>query len=365
MNSTRHFYAELNRFGLTSAIDAGGGGHLFPVNYAASEEIAQRGDLTLRVSYYLFPQTPGKELEDFREWTAKNAMDENRALMKPHGYVLEGGGEFLVWSAGDFENFMAARPEWNEQADGELEEVATHLVLHRWPFRIHATYGETIDHILDVLEKVDGQTPFDGLRWALDHAETIRADQIQRVQRLGGGIAIQNRMSFAGEFFRDRYGAEVAAMAPPIRALLKSGVPLGGGTDATRVSSHNPWLALSWLVNGETAGGTVIYPPANRLSRLEALRLFTEGSAWFSGEEHQKGTLAPGMLADIAVLSEDYFSVPGKDIDGIESVLTIVDGNIVYGAREYAEESPELPPVDPEWSPVAKFGGYESYSEEK
>jgi predicted amidohydrolase YtcJ len=358
VNSTLHFYRELNRFGLTSAIDAGGGGHVFPTNYVASERLAREGRLPIRISFYLFPQRPGRELEDFQRWTSSNTAGDDLDRMKPNGYVLEGGGEFLVWSAGDFENFMAPRPELKAKAEEELAAVARHLVKNRWPFRIHATYGKSIDRILAVFERVNKDHPFKGLRWAIDHAETIQPDQIQRIQRLGGGIAIQNRMAFAGEFFQDRYGRKSAASAPPIRRLLESGIPLGCGTDATRVSTYNPWPALYWLVAGKTVGGTELYPKENRLTRTEALRLCTEGSAWFSGEEHIKGVLKPGQYADFAVLSADYFTVPEEDIPRIESVLTVVAGKPVYGAGPYANIVPELPEVSITWSPVAEFGGY-------
>ena len=351
LNSTRHFYRDLNRFGITSAIDAGGGGHGFPADYTASESLAAAGELPLRLSYHLFPQRPGHELEDFRRWTEGYSAGSNGDRLRSGGYVLEGGGEFLVWSAGDFENFLAPQPELKVHAEEDLAAVVEHLVRERWPFRIHATYGESIDRLLDVFAEVDP-------RRVIDHAETIRPDQIQRIQRMGGGIAIQDRMAFAGEFFAERYGAEAAAFAPPLRELVDSGVPLGVGSDATRVSSYNPWVTLSWLVTGRTAGGTRLYPPSNRLTRLEALRLHTLGSAWISGEELAKGRLVPGQYADLTVLSDDYFEVPGEAIDDIESVLTIVGGDIVYGAAEFADLDSSLPAVSPAWSPVAVFGGY-------
>jgi len=136
------------------------------------------------------------------------------------------------------------------------------------------------------------------------------------------------------------------------------GIPVGAGTDATRVASYNPFVSLYWLVTGKTVGGTGLYPEPNRLSRLEALRLYTQGSAWFSSEESKKGRIASGQLADLAVLSADYFSVPDEDIRRLESVLTIVGGRIVYGAAEFSSLAPPLPPVSPGWSPTTEFGGY-------
>jgi predicted amidohydrolase YtcJ len=361
VNSTRHFFRELNRFGLTSAIDAGGGGHVFPENYEATKTLAERGELPLRISFYLFPQRPGREFEDFEEWMSSNDVDQNGARALPDGYTLEGAGEFLVWSAGDFENFLAPRPELAERENWsqELERVTRLLVQNRWPFRIHATYGESISQILDVFERIDEELAFNGLRWALDHAETISRSDIERVKALGGGIAVQDRMAFAGEYFRDRYGEAAAATTPPLRELIESGVPLGVGTDGTRVSSYNPWLSLYWMVSGRTVGGTLLYGPENTLTREEALRLYTVGSAWFSGEEGVKGMLSQGRYADMSLLSADYFEVAEEDIRHIESVLTIVGGEVVYGAEEFATLAQPLPPVSPEWSPVARFGGYQ------
>ncbi len=358
VNSSRHFYSELNRFGITSAIDAGGGGHVFPDNYQGADTLAHSGELPLRISYYLFPQVPKQELNDFKRWMSITMPGHDQHASYEHGYEMEGGGEFLVWSAGDFENFMAPRPQQDEHMEPELEAVVRLLVKKRWPFRVHATYNESISRILAVLERVNRDTPFDGLRWAVDHAETVSARNIARIKALGGGIAVQSRMAFAGEYFIERYGARAAVNAPPVREMLNQGIPLGLGTDATRVSNYNPWLALYWLVNGKTVGGTTLYTKANRLSRTEALRLYTLGSAWFSGEENRKGRIAPGQYADFAVLSSDYLTVPEEEIKTIESVLTVVGGRVVYGAEEFEALAPTLPAVSPAWSPVTKFGGY-------
>jgi hypothetical protein len=159
-------------------------------------------------------------------------------------------------------------------------------------------------------------------------------------------------MAYQGEYFVNRYGADAAAHSPPIRKMLAMGLPVGAGTDATRVASYNPWMSLYWLVTGRTVGGLELYPESNRLDRAEALRRYTVGSAWFSGEDDVKGTLAPGQLADLAVLSADYFSVPDEEIKSIESVLTIVGGRVVHAAAEFAPLAPPPLPVMPDWSPV-------------
>ena len=189
VNSTRYFYRELNRFGLTSAIDAGGGGHTFPENYIGSQRLAEAGDMPIRISYYLFPQRPGKELVDFRRWVFNHEVNQNAAKLY-HGYELRGGGEFLVWSAGDFENFTADMPDisQNPMWRQALKATTQLLVRQRWPLRIHATYDPSIGHILDVFEEVDqeeraaGRVGLKGLRWSIEHAETLQAANLQRNQ---------------------------------------------------------------------------------------------------------------------------------------------------------------------------------------
>src|SRR5262249_41896917 len=147
--------------------------------------------------------------------------------------------------------------------------------------------------------------------------------------------------------------------APPVRRMLSAGLKVGGGTDATRVASYNPWVGLSWLVTGRTVGGLALNKEADRLTREEALRLYTRDNGWFSGEEGHKGVLAPGYYGDLAVLSEDYFTVPEDRIRSIASVLTIVGGKVVHATEEFGGLAPPPIPASPSWSPPARFGGYE------
>ena len=274
-------------------------------------------------------------------------------------YRHNGAGEMLVFSAADFEDFREPRPDLAPSMEAELEPVIRLLAENRWPFRLHATYDETISRSLDVFERVHRDVPLTGLNWFFDHAETITPRNIDRIAALGGGIAIQHRMAFQGEYFAERYGAEATAATPPIQAMLAAGLPVGGGTDATRVASYNPWVSLWWLVSGRTVGGLEMYPPANRLDRETALRLWTEGSAWFSSEAGRKGRIAQGQLADLVVLSEDYMTVDEPRIRHIESVLTVVGGKVVHGTGGYQGMAPPLPPAAPDWSPVGYYGGYQ------
>ncbi len=353
LNSTRHFMRELNRFGVTSVIDAGGGFQNFPDDYGVINELHMRGELTVRFAYNLFTQKPKEELADFRRWTGMTRPGEGDDF-----YRMNGAGEMLVFSAADFEDFLEPRPEMAPVMEEELKAVIRLLVENRWPFRLHATYDETITRALNVYEEVNREIPFDGLHWFFDHCETISDRNIERVKALGGGIAVQDRMAFQGEYFVARYGEKQAQRTPPIRRMLELGVPVGAGTDATRVSSYNPFVALYWLITGKTIGGTALYPQSNRLDRMEALRLYTIGSSWFSSEEGRKGVIAPGQLADISVLSADYFSIPEEEIRHLESVLTIVGGRVVFAADEFERLGPRPLPVSPDWSPVKTYGGY-------
>jgi len=354
VNSTRHFMRELNRLGITSVIDAGGGSQAYPRDYQVIEQMHRDGELTVRIAYNLFTQNRGGELDDFTAWTKSLEPGQGDDM-----YRLNGAGEMLVYSAADFEDFRQPRPELPQGLEGDLESVVRVLAERRWPFRIHATYDESIDRILSVYEKVDREIPFDGLHWIIDHAETITPRNIERIRALGGGIAIQHRMAYQGEYFAERYGADAAAQTPPVKRMLEAGVPVGAGTDATRVASYNPWVALYWLSTGRTLGGLQLYGEADTLSREQALQLMTTGSAWFSHEEAKKGRLVTGQYADFSLLSADYFSVADEAIQDITSVLTVVGGRIVHGSDDFAGLAPPLPMAMPDWSPVRHFGGYQ------
>lgn len=359
VNSTRHFMRELNRLGVTSVIDAGGGFQNYPDDYAVIQKLADEGQMTVRLAYNLFTQKPKEEKEDFLKWTSSVKYKQGDDFFRHNG-----AGEMLVFSAADFEDFREPRPDMPPEMEGELEEVVRILAENRWPWRLHATYDETISRALDVFEKVNQDIPLAGINWFFDHAETISEQSIDRIAALGGGIAVQHRMAYQGEYFVERYGHGAAEATPPVARMLDKGVKVSAGTDATRVASYNPWVSLSWLVTGKTVGGMQLYPRANCLDRETALRMWTEKVQWFSNEEGRKGRIEKGQLADLIVPSKDYFTCAEDEISFLTADLTMVGGRIVYAANDFAslDENP-LPPAMPDWSPVRNYGGYAAWGE--
>ena len=354
LNSTRHFMRELNRLGVTGAIDAGGGFQNYPEDYAVVERLASDGQLTIRLAYNLFTQKPKAEKQDFLNWTKTSKYKQGGDYFRHNG-----AGEMLVFSAADFEDFRQPRPDMPSEMEGELEDVVRILAENRWPWRLHATYDETISRALDVFERVNQDIPLDGLHWFFDHAETISEESIDRIAALGGGVAIQHRMAYQGEYFVGRYGLGAAESTPPFARMLESGLPISAGTDATRVASYNPWVSLAWLVTGRTVGGLRIYPQRNCLDREAALRMWTQNVTWFSNEVGRKGRIAVGQFSDLIVPSKDYFACAEDEIAELSSDLTMVGGRMVYGRGDFASlDQTDLPPPMPDWSPVRAYGGY-------
>ncbi|RFB81120.1 amidohydrolase [Methylovirgula sp. 4M-Z18] len=359
VNSTRHFMRELNRLGVTGAIDAGGGFQNYPDDYAVIQKLADEDQLTIRLAYNLFTQKPKSEKEDFLNWTKTSKYKQGTDYFRHNG-----AGEMLVFSAADFEDFRVARPDMPPEMEGELEAVVRILAENRWPWRLHSTYDETISRALDVFEKVNQDIPLQGLNWFFDHAETISDQSIDRIAALGGGIAVQHRMAYQGEYFVERYGIGAAEATPPVARMLDKGVKVSAGTDATRVASYNPWVSLAWLVTGRTVGGLRLYPQRNCLDRETALRMWTENVTWFSNEEGKKGRIEIGQFADVIVPDRDFFACAESDIADTTSNLTIVGGKVVYAAGPFADlDQPVPPPAMPDWSPVRRFGGYAAWGE--
>ena len=349
INSAQQYFDELNGLGLTSVSDAGGGGMEFPdadpykvIRWLHGQEL-----LTVRIGYHSFPQHKGQELSDYQRWTSQIRAGQGDDMLK-----FVGAGENLGWASYDYEIFADARPDIDADAEAYQTKVMTVLGEGGWPFRQHITYNETGERLLPVYEAVAkgaGLTP----GWFVDHVETFTPHNLERIAKLGGGIALQNRIQFQAEDFVANYGAEALKQTPNFRAILDLGVPVGGGTDATRVTSYNPWYSIQWMTTGLSRGGLAMYEDANLLTREEALRLWTTGSAWFTGDAGRKGAITPGQMADFAVLDRDYFAVTDAEIAKLKSDLTVVGGQVVSGRDDFARDDlRHIPAVSPDWSPV-------------
>ncbi|MEL6235646.1 MAG: amidohydrolase [Pseudomonadota bacterium] len=351
ITSTKHYFRALNGLGLTSALDCAGGFLNYPDDYGVITELNRRGEQTVRIGYQLFAQRPVFELDDFKRWHDIVKPDQGDAFLK-----CVGAGEMLVASAYDFEDFSYPRPELAKRMEGDLRPVLEFLLENRWPIRFHCTYEESAHRLLAVLEEVGRDKGLEELNWIFDHGETITPATMEWVARLGGGISYQNRIAFQASAYRDRYGEAALRDVMPVRKMMASGVPLAAGTDATRVSSYNPWLAIHWAVSGKGRGGDIIWAEESRLSREEALRHWTAAGAWFSREAGVKGQIKPGQLADLAVLDRDYFAVAEDQIADITADLTLVGGKIAHAKAGFAAHAPAPLGELPDWSPVPIFG---------
>ncbi|MGO6785274.1 amidohydrolase [Rhizobium ruizarguesonis] len=354
----------LNRFGVTSIVD-NGGRWPYPKAQARVDVLARDNRLNVRMPFVDLQLGDGGpvnmvdlEIEAITK-TAPMSPGQNLHPTRAHGHEYRGAGEVLSGEVHDHENFdrpaVIIEPEKMRRF---VEQDVMKLVQRRIPFRMHVSYNENISPFLDALEKVNETTPLDGLKWSLEHAETISPQNIARVKKLGGGIALDAKMALHGDGFIRTYGREKALETPRLRMLVDSGMPLAMTTDAFRAATFNPWVAVSWMVSGKSVSGSEILAEDNRLSRTEALKLFTNGAAWFMNTESEMGVIAPGYLADFVVLDRDYFTVSEDQIKSISSVLTIMDGEVVFGAQDYSALSPKLPEILPAWSPIKYFGSY-------
>lgn len=354
----------LNRFGVTSIID-NGGRWAYPEAQARVGVLAQENRLNVRMPFVDLQLGDGGPVNmvdlEIEAITKRSPISAGQNLHPSlaHGHEYRGAGEVLSGEVHDHENFdrpaVIIEPEKMRRF---VEQDVMKLVQRRIPFRMHISYDENISPFLDALEKVNETHPLDGLKWSLEHAETISPENIARVKRLGGGIALDAKMALHADGFIKTYGREKALKTPRLRMLVDSGMPLAMTTDAFRAATYNPWVALSWMVSGKSVSGSEVLARDNRLSRPEALKLFTTGAAWFMNTESEMGMIAPGNLADFAILDRDYFSVPEDQIKSVSSVLTVMDGRVVFGAQDYSALSPNLPGILPEWSPVKYFGTY-------
>lgn len=335
IEGTRAYFRRLNSLGLTGVNDVAGGG-LQAGHYQPLFKIWKDGQLNLRVAYHFQSQKRGGEVDDIKATLA----------MLPRGFGddmlrFNGVGEVVIWSMHDGDTtgpgFQA--PEEGKEA---LREVARWAAEQGIVVHMHASSDGAAGQILDIFEEVHQETPIDQLRWVIPHIEDLSVETMQRMKALGMGFGVQDRLYFQGDRFLERMGKEAARRAPPIKTAMAEGLVVAAGTDSHRVAPYDPFVSLEWLVTGRSNAGTELRGPEESPSREEALRMYTVNGAWMAFDEDKRGTLEAGKWADLAVLSEDYLSVAEDRISEIESVLTIVDGRIVYANGPYAELDPGL-----------------------
>ncbi len=359
LSSLAHTIHGLNRFGVTSVIDCGSRG--YPEAHVTAEALMRENRFNLRLSFVDMQfGSPDMIDAEIRAITTKSLMSpgENLYPALAHGHVYR-GAKALDAEVHDHENFDRPAVILDpKRIRRHVEQDIAKLVRRRIPFRMHISYDENITPFLDAMETMNRTTPLDGLKWSIEHAETISPQNIARVKKLGGGIALDPKMALHGDGFIKTYSREKALVTPRLRELVDSGLPLAMTTDAFRAATFNPWVAISWAVSGRSVSGSQVLAETNRLSRVEALKLFTRGAAWFMNAEHEMGMIAPGNLADFALLDRDYFTVPEDEIKSVSSVLTVMDGKVVFGAQDYGALAPPLPEILPIWSPIKYFGGY-------
>ncbi len=324
VDGTKKFFRELNRLGLTGVVDPGGN-NLLPSDYQALFQVWRQGQMTLRVAYSLCGNNAGAEFEEFKNLTQLLPMGFGDSMLKFNGL-----GERVTAAMNNNNRPSATDKEKYAQIAKWAAERGMSLTMH-W------ANDASVGQLLDIFESVNKEVPIKDLRWSIAHLNDASEQSLQRMKALGIGWTVQDAMYFGGDQFRQTSGVEAARRAPPVVTGAKLGVAIGAGTDAHRVASYNPFTALQWFLDGKTVSGVAIRGPEETPSRIEALRLYTLGSAWFSFDETQRGSLEIGKLADLAVLSKDYMTVPVDQIGGIESLLTMVGGKIVYAAAPYHE----------------------------
>jgi len=321
LRGTRQFFGELNRLGVTGVIDPGGF-NLGPAQYAALFQLWREKALTLRVAYSVFAQQVGAEFAEFRTLTQ----------LLPMGF----GDDWLRFN-GIGERITAGLYN-NNQPDAAAKERFLEII--RWAAQqklavtVHWQENASVHHLLDLFDQVNRETPIANLRWSIAHLDNASADTLGRMKSLGVGWTMQDALYLGGDRIVATVGDEARRM-PPIVTALRLGVHTGAGTDAHRVASYNPFVALQWMLDGRTAGGRPTRGPDETPSREQALRLYTAGSAWFSFDDDRRGTLEVGKLADFAILDQDFFTVPVERIGRTVSLMTVVGGKVVHASTPF------------------------------
>src|SRR5215475_11106892 len=322
---TKKYFRELNRLGMTTINDYPGGGML-PEHFNAVQQLWQKGEQTLRVTFHISADT----LAQFKALTAFTPMNFGDDWLHYRGI-----GESLT--RGIYDGSTVGLPY--NPSDKDREEfcaVAKWAAERGIHVHQHAASDRAAAGILDCFEAVNKDIPIAGLRWQIAHIENASAETLRRMKALNMGWAVQDRLVYSGEIVSKVLGPEASRRAPPIRTALKMGLHVAAGTDSDQVAPYNPFVSIRWLLDGNVIDGTPMRGPEESPNREEALRMYSLNSAWFTFDETMRGSLEPGKYADLAVLSDDYLTVPVEKVGALHSVLTIVGGKVVYGEGPFA-----------------------------
>ena len=324
VEGSKKFFREMNALGITGIVD-GGGVSMYPASYQAVFKLWHDRQLTLRVAYHLCAPKPGSELADL----------QNLTQLLPQGFGddmlhFNGPGEILIWA------------DWTDgdiAPDGKakLAELLRWAASKGYTIQLHWNPDRTVHDLLDVVEDINRDYPVRELRWTVLHLYNASEDSLRRMKALGLIWGVQDGLYFGGERLQKDVGVEAAKEMPRIATAMKLGLTVAGGTDAHRVSSYNPFVALQWYLDGTTIGGVRTRENAEAPSRRQALEMYTRNSAFMANDDDTRGTLEPGKFADLAVLSADYLTAPVQDVGRIKSLLTMVGGKVVYANGPFAD----------------------------
>jgi predicted amidohydrolase YtcJ len=328
LSGTRTYFRELNRLGMTAINDFPGGGML-PEHFRSVQTLWQKGEMTLRVTFHIASDARTGELESYKLLTAFTPMNFGDDMLR-----FRGIGESL--SQGMYDGSTVGLPF--NPTDKDREEfcaVAKWAAEHGMNVQQHAASDKSASMILDCFEAVNREIPITALRWQIAHIENASDLTLARMKALNMGWTVQDRLLYAGPIVFKVLGPEASRRAPPIRTGLKLGLHVAAGTDSDQVSPYNPFVSLRWLLDGKMIDGTPMRGPEETPSREEALRMYSLNAAWFTFDEDKRGSLEPGKYADLAVLSDDYMTVPVARVSELHSLLTLVGGKAVYAENPF------------------------------
>jgi predicted amidohydrolase YtcJ len=208
-------------------------------------------------------------------------------------------------------------------ASNEVFLAAAKLIARAgWRAEVHSLSQTDFQQEIQAYEAANAEFSITNLRWVVAHVPFITEQWVNRLKAIGGGLSLTSWRYLAGTPEQN---------GPPFKMILANGIHCGMSSDGMQISPMNPWLQMYYATTGLNARQVAINR-AQQITRQEALKLYTANNGWFLREEDQLGTIEPGKLADLAVLSDDYFAVPDESLKKIRSVLTVVGGQIVHNA---------------------------------